>query len=413
MPSIPITDVVPRIQYTATSGQTQFAVPFVFFAQQDLSVYLTPVDTFADDYYDILTLTTEYTVSSNINYTGQVTLNVAAASGDIITIVRSMANQRLNYYIQDGAFTANAVNTDFESEVLMIQQDSMYTQTITPHYNLSASPQLADADGGQDVILPVLAAGECWVKDSTNNFIMATPFAQSASGSMVHEVTQVAHGLFVGQIVRFNGTSYVLAKADTGSDAEVIGIVEQVVSANVFVVLVGGYVDVLAGLTPGGTYFLSDSVNGTLTLTEPTTVGSISKPLLIADSATSGYFFNMRGKIIPTPPSPPPAFLDWYTATINTSMAVNSGYVIDAVGLQMLLPATCNVGDTIKILGLNSWTITQNAGQTIRVGNTVSTLGVGGSVSSTQTGDCVTVTCCIANTGWIVEGGVTENFTIV
>ena len=37
---------------------------------------------------------------------------------------------------------------------------------------------------------------------------------------------------------------------------------------------------------------------GGLTVNEPTTVGSISKPMLIADSATSGYVLNYRGVVV-------------------------------------------------------------------------------------------------------------------
>ena len=33
--------------------------------------------------------------------------------------------------------------------------------------------------------------------------------------------------------------------------------------------------------------------------TQPTTVGYVSKPLLVADSTTSGYFINYRGEVIP------------------------------------------------------------------------------------------------------------------
>ena len=37
--AINISDVEPRVQYTATSGQTSFTVPFEFFVNEDLKVY--------------------------------------------------------------------------------------------------------------------------------------------------------------------------------------------------------------------------------------------------------------------------------------------------------------------------------------------------------------------------------------
>jgi hypothetical protein len=77
-----------------------------------------------------------------------------------------------------------------------------------------------------------------------------------------------------------------------------------VIDANNFTLHIGGRITGLSGLAMTfGIYFLSDTVAGTLTLTEPTTVGAISKPLLIADSSTSGYFYNFRGTDISLPAS--------------------------------------------------------------------------------------------------------------
>jgi hypothetical protein len=51
----------------------------------------------------------------------------------------------------------------------------------------------------------------------------------------------------------------------------------------------------MTSLTAGSVYFLSPSTAGAITATEPTTEGQISKPVFVADSTTSGYFFNFRG----------------------------------------------------------------------------------------------------------------------
>ena len=118
-------------------------------------------------------------------------------------------------------------------------------------------------------------------------------------------ISQPAHGFSVTNVVLFNGSSYVLAKSDTAANAEVVGIVSKVQTPDLFVLHSGGYVSGLSGLSPGTTYFLSDSSPGLLTATEPTTAGSVSKPLLIADSPTSGYFFNFRGLIISGAPTVP------------------------------------------------------------------------------------------------------------
>lgn len=123
--------------------------------------------------------------------------------------------------------------------------------------------------------------------------------AEGASATGVaQDVTQTGHGLSVGDVVIFDGTDYVAAQADSAANAEVVGIVSVVADADNFTLQMGGHVTGLTGLTAGMVYFLSESTPGALTATEPTAAGEISKPLLIADSTTSGYFFNFRGLVI-------------------------------------------------------------------------------------------------------------------
>jgi hypothetical protein len=108
-------------------------------------------------------------------------------------------------------------------------------------------------------------------------------------------VNQASHGLSVNDWVYFNGTNYVVAQADALATSEVLGVVVEVVDANNFKLQTDGHVTGLSGLTAGTVYFLSDSAAGEITATEPTTEDHISKPLLIADTTTSGYIFNWRG----------------------------------------------------------------------------------------------------------------------
>ncbi len=174
MPSIPITNVPPYIQYTAIGGQTDFTIPFVFFWDSvsypnPLLVFDTPEGQEPNDVADLIAINTAYTITQTVNFTGSIILVTPANAGDIITIVRNMNNVRLNYYINGGAFTANAVNTDFESEVLYIQQNTYARSNITPHYNYTAAAVVPN-----DVILPVLQANQIWVKDPTNTFITVT-----------------------------------------------------------------------------------------------------------------------------------------------------------------------------------------------------------------------------------------------
>lgn len=115
-------------------------------------------------------------------------------------------------------------------------------------------------------------------------------------------VNQTAHGFTVGDIVRSNGTAnqYTKAQADSSTNAEVIGMVTTVTDVNNFTITTHGYVTtgVPAG-TVGDVLFVSPSVAGALTATEPTTTGHVSLPILtIIQSATRGFLNIRRGLVI-------------------------------------------------------------------------------------------------------------------
>jgi len=116
------------------------------------------------------------------------------------------------------------------------------------------------------------------------------------TGQLSREISQTAHGFTVQQIVRFNGTLYVLAQGDSAADADVLGMVSAVDDVNDFELTLYGYVPGLSGLTPGADYFLDPTVAGGMTLTAPSTPGQVRKALFTADSATSGYFYNNGGQ---------------------------------------------------------------------------------------------------------------------
>jgi len=139
---------------------------------------------------------------------------------------------------------------------------------------------------------------------STDQFVVARSganykIAGSQIGSGGSSVTQTSHGLSVGDVVRFNGTNYVKAQADSATNAEAIGVVSAVANANNFTFLTNGYITGLSGLTAGTVYFLSPTTSGALTSTEPSTVGQVSKPLMVATSTTSGVFSHAyRGAVV-------------------------------------------------------------------------------------------------------------------
>ncbi len=107
--------------------------------------------------------------------------------------------------------------------------------------------------------------------------------------------------------------------------------------------------------------------------------------------------------------------ISWSTIGAGQTLAVDHGYICTAGGtLSLLLPPTSSVGNIIEITldGSTGFTITQGAGQQIRIGNLSTTSGVTGTLSSTQQGDSLKMVCSVANLKWNVLSEM-GNLTVV
>ncbi len=134
-----------------------------------------------------------------------------------------------------------------------------------------------------------------------------------------------------------------------------------------------------------------------MTATPPTTAGFILKSVLVADSATSGYFVNYIGKVIPGSS----ATTVWNNAVSNAvTLAAFNGYVCSngATLITFTIPALAAIGDTYTIIGNSSggWRVQANAGQIVNVLATPTT--VAGTITFQNRYDCITITCTVANT---------------
>lgn len=97
--------------------------------------------------------------------------------------------------------------------------------------------------------------------------------------------------------------------------------------------------------------------------------------------------------------------LTWTTVGAGAALNINTGIICTGgAALSFSLPAVSSVGDLIEITldGSTSWSVTQAANQQIRVSNTQTTLGVGGSLTSTNQGDSIRMVCSVANLRWNV-----------
>ena len=106
--TINLADNSPRVSYSVASGvtQTSFAVPFEFFADADLNVYVNGV---------LKTLTTNYTVAGGDGSTGTITMSVTGVSGgSSVVFTRSVPLERTSDFPTSGPFQIDALNTELD-----------------------------------------------------------------------------------------------------------------------------------------------------------------------------------------------------------------------------------------------------------------------------------------------------------
>lgn len=167
------------------------------------------------------------------------------------------------------------------------------TVTVTDPTQADLDEQIALGNYPPGTLLADIALKSDWNDDHIGG-----------ADATAYDVTQASHGFSVGDVLYLVGAVYTKARADSATTADVVGMVYSVANANTFTLCLGGAVSGLSGLTAGVVYFLSDTTAGGLTATEPTTFSYVSKPLLIATSATTGFFINWRGvTIVESPPA--------------------------------------------------------------------------------------------------------------
>jgi hypothetical protein len=122
-----------RAEYIASEGQTVFDFVFKLFNTDELKVYLTPVGNSANDNDDLLTLSTDYTITINGDNGGTVTLISGATAGDSIVLSRELPTLRNYEYQEAGDLRAVDLNADQDYQTYLIQQNKQFeTRFLKP-----------------------------------------------------------------------------------------------------------------------------------------------------------------------------------------------------------------------------------------------------------------------------------------
>ena len=113
MADIPINEVTRRVQFTGNTTTGPFAFTFNILSVDDIVVFKNFVQQ---------TITTDYTVSTNTNGTGSITLTSALVASDVLTIVGGRRLERTTDFVTAGDLLASSLNEQLDSQVIMMQQ---------------------------------------------------------------------------------------------------------------------------------------------------------------------------------------------------------------------------------------------------------------------------------------------------
>jgi hypothetical protein len=115
MADIAINPVTRRVQFTGNTGTGPFAFTFNILTDADIAVYKNTT---------LLTLTSDYTITTNANGTGSVTLQSGQAliSSDVLTIIGGRNLERTTDFVTAGDLLASSLNEQLDSLVIMTQQ---------------------------------------------------------------------------------------------------------------------------------------------------------------------------------------------------------------------------------------------------------------------------------------------------
>lgn len=166
----------PYDQYSATAGQTVFNYTFEIIDDTDLLVYQRADTADPDDSTQLLTLTTEYTVTGVGNENGGTIVLVSGATvNDVITIVQDVPVERDSSFTSGGVLRAEDLNAEYDNQTLIEQRAAFDINNRMLKYNYSAI-----LNGDADTVLPVLGANQVWAKNAADTALVAVDFDNTA-----------------------------------------------------------------------------------------------------------------------------------------------------------------------------------------------------------------------------------------
>jgi len=117
MAHVTIPDVAPRVQYSVGgTSTTNFTIPFAYFNQTDIVVYVGTT---------LKTISTDYTitgVAADVGFSGGTVVLTTGVTNTTVTLVRDVPVERVTDFPTNGPFNITQLNTELDSITAQIQQ---------------------------------------------------------------------------------------------------------------------------------------------------------------------------------------------------------------------------------------------------------------------------------------------------
>jgi hypothetical protein len=143
MAHVTIPDTAPRVQYTVGgTSTTDFTIPFAYFADSDIKVYVGST---------LKTLSTDYTITGTAvdeGYSGGTVVLNTGVTSTTVTVLRDVPVKRVTDFPTNGPFNITQLNTELDSLTAQLQQEE------TGH---DLFLRIAEYDTYTDLTLPVKA----------------------------------------------------------------------------------------------------------------------------------------------------------------------------------------------------------------------------------------------------------------